>query len=97
VVWIPDANLLDVEISGSEKADQTLKSVEDFVPEQWGLPHTIYRAKLRTMKCSRKNISASDMKCYKILDSYQPRLVRIRAIDDKGILYSLKYNFSSLP
>jgi pseudouridine-5'-monophosphatase len=38
VVWVPDANLLDVEYSGEEKADQTLKSVEDFVPEQWGLP-----------------------------------------------------------
>ncbi|KAJ7354623.1 HAD-like domain-containing protein [Mycena albidolilacea] len=38
VVWVPDANLLDVEYSGEEKADQTLKSLEDFVPEQWGLP-----------------------------------------------------------
>jgi len=38
VVWVPDANLLDVEFSGPEKADQILKSVEDFVPEQWGLP-----------------------------------------------------------
>jgi len=38
VVWVPDTSLLDVEYSGSEKADQILKSVEDFVPEQWGLP-----------------------------------------------------------
>ncbi|KAJ7760980.1 HAD-like domain-containing protein [Mycena metata] len=38
VVWVPDANLLDVEYSGEEKADQTLKSLEDFVPEEWGLP-----------------------------------------------------------
>jgi len=38
VVWVPDSSLLDVEYSGSEKADQVLKSVEDFAPEQWGLP-----------------------------------------------------------
>lgn len=38
VVWVPDTSLLDVEYSGSEKADQILKSVEDFAPEQWGLP-----------------------------------------------------------
>ncbi|KAF8199999.1 HAD-like domain-containing protein [Mycena galopus ATCC 62051] len=38
VVWVPDANLLDVKYSGEEKADQTLKSLEAFVPEQWGLP-----------------------------------------------------------
>ncbi|KAJ7143424.1 HAD-like domain-containing protein [Mycena crocata] len=38
VVWVPDARLLDVAYSGDEKADQTLKSLEDFVPEQWGLP-----------------------------------------------------------
>ncbi|KAF7376599.1 putative hydrolase [Mycena sanguinolenta] len=38
VVWVPDANLLDVEYSGVEKADQILKSLEQFVPEQWGLP-----------------------------------------------------------
>ncbi|KAJ7879567.1 hypothetical protein B0H14DRAFT_2709269 [Mycena olivaceomarginata] len=36
--WVPDANLLGVEYSGEEKADQTLKSLDDFVPEQWGLP-----------------------------------------------------------
>ncbi|KAL9711509.1 hypothetical protein Ac2012v2_004579 [Leucoagaricus gongylophorus] len=38
VVWVPDQNLLDVGYSGEERADQTLKSLEDFVPEQWGLP-----------------------------------------------------------
>jgi len=38
MVWVPDTNLLDVEFSGPEKADQILKSVEEFVPEQWGLP-----------------------------------------------------------
>ncbi|KAJ7594439.1 HAD-like domain-containing protein [Mycena floridula] len=38
VVWVPDANLLDVEYLGDEKADQVLKSLEDFVPEHWGLP-----------------------------------------------------------
>jgi hypothetical protein len=38
VVWIPDPNLLDIEFSGPEKADQILKSIEEFVPEQWGLP-----------------------------------------------------------
>jgi len=38
VIWVPDTNLLDIECPGPEKADQILKSVEDFVPEQWGLP-----------------------------------------------------------
>jgi pseudouridine-5'-monophosphatase len=38
VVWVPDANILDVTYSGVEKPDQTLKSMEDFVPERWGLP-----------------------------------------------------------
>jgi len=37
-VWVPDQNLLDIGYSGEERADQTLKSLEDFVPEQWGLP-----------------------------------------------------------
>ena len=37
-MWVPDQNLLDVGYSGEERADQTLKSLEDFVPEQWGLP-----------------------------------------------------------
>jgi pseudouridine-5'-monophosphatase len=30
--------LLGVEYAGIERADQTLKSIEDFVPEEWGLP-----------------------------------------------------------
>ncbi|KAJ7502384.1 HAD-like domain-containing protein [Mycena galericulata] len=38
VVWVPDTQLLSVEYSGEEKADQILKSLEEFVPEQWGLP-----------------------------------------------------------
>ncbi|KAF8631931.1 hypothetical protein AX15_002184 [Amanita polypyramis BW_CC] len=38
VVWVPDSNLLNVEYSETEKADQILKSLGDFVPEQWGLP-----------------------------------------------------------
>ncbi|KAJ6538865.1 HAD-like domain-containing protein [Mycena vulgaris] len=38
VVWVPDTQLLSVKYSGEEKADQILNSLEDFVPEQWGLP-----------------------------------------------------------
>jgi len=38
VVWVPDAKLLDVEFTSPETADQILKSVEEFAPEQWGLP-----------------------------------------------------------
>lgn len=38
VVWVPDANLLDLGNTGEEQADQTLRSIEDFVPEEWGLP-----------------------------------------------------------
>lgn len=38
VVWVPDPNLLGVEYSGEEKADLTLGSMADFVPEDWGLP-----------------------------------------------------------
>ncbi|KAF9462432.1 HAD-like domain-containing protein [Collybia nuda] len=38
VIWVPDANLLDLGYAGKERADQTLKSVENFVPEEWGLP-----------------------------------------------------------
>ncbi|KAF5388834.1 hypothetical protein D9757_005609 [Collybiopsis confluens] len=38
VVWVPDANLLNVEYTGSERADQVLESIESFVPEEWGLP-----------------------------------------------------------
>jgi pseudouridine-5'-monophosphatase len=35
VIWVPDANLLDVDCDG---ADQLLKSIEEFEPEKWGLP-----------------------------------------------------------
>ena len=39
VVWVPDSNLLDVtEETGPEVADQVIRSLEDFIPEQWGLP-----------------------------------------------------------
>jgi hypothetical protein len=38
VVWIPDPSLLNVDYEGAEKADQVLQSIEQFVPEQWGLP-----------------------------------------------------------
>jgi len=42
VVWVPDANLLSLGESGPtldiEQPDQILKSLEDFVPEEWGLP-----------------------------------------------------------
>ncbi|KAG7446618.1 HAD-like protein [Guyanagaster necrorhizus] len=38
VVWVPDSNLLGVKYTGEEKADVTLRSIEDFIPEKWGLP-----------------------------------------------------------
>ena len=43
VVWVPDANLLAVDTSGNglttvEQPDQTLKSLDEFIPEEWGLP-----------------------------------------------------------
>ncbi|KAG6873446.1 hypothetical protein C0995_015535 [Termitomyces sp. Mi166 len=38
VIWVPDTNLLGVEYTGMERADQVLESIEDFVPEEWGLP-----------------------------------------------------------
>jgi pseudouridine 5'-phosphatase len=38
VVWVPDTNLLDVDYQGVERADQVLKSIEEFRPEEWGLP-----------------------------------------------------------
>jgi len=37
-VWVPDPNLLNVEYTSEERADQILKSLEDFKPEEWGLP-----------------------------------------------------------
>ena len=39
VVWVPDENLLNVGSSQlTEKPDQVLRSLEAFVPEEWGLP-----------------------------------------------------------
>ncbi|EMD37670.1 hypothetical protein CERSUDRAFT_136395 [Gelatoporia subvermispora B] len=43
VVWVPDPNLLALGSDtttplGPEQPDLTLKSLEDFVPEEWGLP-----------------------------------------------------------
>ena len=39
VVWVPDENLLSVDSSQlTEKPDQLLRSLEAFVPEEWGLP-----------------------------------------------------------
>ena len=38
VVWVPDKKLLDVEYSEKEKPDQTLASLEEFIPEEWSLP-----------------------------------------------------------
>jgi pseudouridine 5'-phosphatase len=39
VVWVPDENLLSVDSSQlTEKPDQILRSLEAFVPEEWGLP-----------------------------------------------------------
>ncbi|KAH8118954.1 HAD-like protein [Phellopilus nigrolimitatus] len=38
VAWVPDSNLLDVEYSGIYKADEILRSLEDFEPVKWGLP-----------------------------------------------------------
>ncbi|KAI0044971.1 HAD-like protein [Auriscalpium vulgare] len=36
VVWVPDANLL--ELDSPPDTDQVLHSLEEFVPEEWGLP-----------------------------------------------------------
>lgn len=39
VVWVPDENLLSVGgTQNVEQPDQTLRSLEHFVPEEWGLP-----------------------------------------------------------
>ncbi|KAF9270094.1 HAD-like protein [Marasmius fiardii PR-910] len=38
VIWVPDSQLLNVVYDGTEHPDETLKSLEDFVPEKWGLP-----------------------------------------------------------
>ncbi|KAI0315229.1 HAD-like protein [Amylostereum chailletii] len=38
VVWVPDPELLTVDSKDEITPDQTLRSLEDFVPEEWGLP-----------------------------------------------------------
>ena len=39
MVWVPDENLLSVGSSQlTEEPDQVLRSLEAFVPEEWGLP-----------------------------------------------------------
>ena len=39
VVWVPDENLLSVDSSQlTEKPEQVVRSLEAFVPEEWGLP-----------------------------------------------------------
>ena len=38
VVWVPDPNLLKIGSNEEEKPDQVLTTLEDFVPEDWGLP-----------------------------------------------------------
>ncbi|KAF8444797.1 HAD-like protein [Boletus edulis BED1] len=38
VVWVPDPNLLAMEYSGKHIPDETLRSIEEFRPEEWGLP-----------------------------------------------------------
>ncbi len=44
VVWVPDPNLVALGDRGtttltpSDQPDSTLRSLENFVPEQWGLP-----------------------------------------------------------
>jgi pseudouridine-5'-monophosphatase len=38
-VWVPDQNLLDVgHLQVTERPDQVLRSLDAFVPEEWGLP-----------------------------------------------------------
>lgn len=38
VVWVPDPNLLKLNHQTEEIPDQILSSLEDFNPEEWGLP-----------------------------------------------------------
>ncbi|KAF4621454.1 hypothetical protein D9613_000507 [Agrocybe pediades] len=39
VVWVPDPNLLKIKQNNvEEKPDQVLESLEQFAPEEWGLP-----------------------------------------------------------
>jgi hypothetical protein len=37
VVWVPDTNISNIEYSGIEQPDLIIKSLEGFVPEEWGL------------------------------------------------------------
>lgn len=38
VIWVPDPNLLAMEYSSEHIPDRTLQSLEQFSPEEWGLP-----------------------------------------------------------
>ncbi|TFY73564.1 hypothetical protein EWM64_g10450 [Hericium alpestre] len=38
VAWVPDPNLLKLETQGLHEADRVLRSLEEFIPEEWGLP-----------------------------------------------------------
>jgi pseudouridine-5'-monophosphatase len=38
VVWIPDPNLVKLGTVVAEVPDQVIQSMEDFKPEEWGLP-----------------------------------------------------------
>lgn len=38
MVWVPDPNIRKLASTITEKADQILNSLEEFIPEQWGLP-----------------------------------------------------------
>ena len=38
VVWVPDPGLLNLEYSGTFYPDQTITTIEEFKPEEWGLP-----------------------------------------------------------
>jgi pseudouridine 5'-phosphatase len=36
VIWVPDENHCVAEYTGDEQPDLILKSLEEFVPEEWG-------------------------------------------------------------
>lgn len=38
VVWVPDPNLAALTTGEELGADETLGSLEEFIPERWGLP-----------------------------------------------------------
>lgn len=38
VVWVPDVRLTTLEGGNNLSVHETLVSLEDFVPEKWGLP-----------------------------------------------------------